>query len=216
MEIRFLLKGSERTNFRYSIEGGMDARDKDEYESMDPVYVNCQKWPRGAERSIDIRHRLRYLRERHLGFGYLGLSDPAFEAYLVSIDSGLPITLGYMLSDLYLSGTGRISDMLDNVERDNPAEHTGARDDGYYRDIVGHLLLCLLDASGIGSSTDMHTADRNGHMHSFDSKKDLISHLFENSSFDRIPADVFGCTAIDGSVREGYRTELTMQIIYNA
>ena len=71
-----IIEPSERTAFAYRIEGGMDARDLDEIEAMDSGYVTGENWPSIVSESVDVRHRMRYMRGRSLGFRYLGTVDP--------------------------------------------------------------------------------------------------------------------------------------------
>jgi hypothetical protein len=66
-----LLEGSEETAIVYRIEGGMDERDRDEIESMDSGYVLGRDWPSVVSDSVDLRHRMVYIRRRGLGFSFV-------------------------------------------------------------------------------------------------------------------------------------------------
>ena len=59
-----VIEASEKTAFIYRIEGGMDDRDMDEMEAMDSGYVLGRNWPTIVSESVDIGHRMRYMRKR--------------------------------------------------------------------------------------------------------------------------------------------------------
>lgn len=57
-----LLEGSAKTAFEYTIAGGMTVRDADEWEAMDSRYVLGEKWPAELSGSVDLHHRMNYMR----------------------------------------------------------------------------------------------------------------------------------------------------------
>lgn len=185
-----ILDASPRTAFLYRMEGGMDERDRDEIESMDSGYVLGRNWPSIVSDSVDLRHRMGYIRNRNLGFGFVGLCDASFENGLTHIDPNLPVTLAYMVSDAYRDGTQRLSDLLENVRRRNPAGLKNIMETEVYRKMVTAFLRSL---------TDMGSTD---------------AILLENCFFERVPADRFGCTSISGDKQKGFETKLILKIVY--
>ena len=135
-----VIEASEKTAFIYRIEGGMDDRDMDEMEAMDSGYVLGRNWPTIVSESVDIGHRMRYMRKRGLGFRFLRMEDRAFEDTLWSYDPDMPEILAWMVSDAYLNGTCRASDILDNIESVNPLGYDRPRANGTYRKKVVGLL----------------------------------------------------------------------------
>ena len=115
-----VLEAERPTAFRYRIEGGMDDRDRDEIDAMDSGYVLGRNWPSIVSDSVDIRHRVHYMRRRNLGFGYVGPRDPVFGNELSSVDPLLPGAMSSMVADLYLNGTRMFSDLSDNIEAEAP------------------------------------------------------------------------------------------------
>ena len=93
-----VIEASEKTAFIYRIEGGMDDRDMDEMEAMDSGYVLGRNWPTIVSESVDIGHRMRYMRKRGLGFRFLRMEDRAFEDTLRSYDPDMPEILAWMLT----------------------------------------------------------------------------------------------------------------------
>ena len=117
MARRLILEGDESTAIVYTIEGGMDSRDADEYESMDSVYVNDRGWNGQIASNVDLRHRLNYLRKRGLGLGSPRFAFPEFEAELESIFPSLKRIVPEMVKDAYYNGTVRISELMENLCR---------------------------------------------------------------------------------------------------
>ena len=120
MQTLTVLEAGRLTAFRYRIEGGMDDRDRDEIDAMDSGYVLGMDWPSIVSDSVDIRHRVHYMRRRHLGFGFVSARDRNFEDELISIDPELPKVLAEIVADLYLNGTRMLSDHADNIEAETP------------------------------------------------------------------------------------------------
>ena len=115
-----LLEPDIRSSFLYRMEGGMDDRDREELEAMDSGYVLGMDWPSIVSDSVDVRHRVHYMRQRRLGFGLIGPADPVFKETLEAVDPRLPSILGRMVSDLYLNGTRMLSDHIENTESEAP------------------------------------------------------------------------------------------------
>jgi hypothetical protein len=87
---------------------------------MDSGYVLGPDWPSIVSDSVDVRHRIHYMRRRHLGFGFIGARDPSFNSLLTSVDPGLPRVLGSVVADLYLNGTRMLCDHAENIESETP------------------------------------------------------------------------------------------------
>ena len=139
MKTLTVLEASASAAFRFRLEGGMDERDRDELEAMDSGYVLGPDWPSIVSDSIDVRHRIHYMRQRHLGFGYIGARDPGFDSFLVSVDPGLPHVLGSVIADLYLNGTRMLCDHAENIEAEGPK----GRGHGWCRDMLQKLIRAL-------------------------------------------------------------------------
>ena len=120
MEATVILAPGRRSAFRYRIEGGMDERDRDEIDAMDSGYVLGMDWPNIVSDSVDIRHRVHYMRCRHLGFGQGVPCDPSFGESLSGIDPELPYILSKAAADLYLNGTRMLSDHAENLQSEVP------------------------------------------------------------------------------------------------
>lgn len=140
MQGKTILEAGRRSAFRFSIEGGMDDRDLAEIGSMDPVLCTEPDWHRSVMDSIDLRHRLAYMRHRHLGFGLIGCCDPSFSDELRGIDPVLPDVLGRMVAERYLSGTARLDDLSENMERSIPR---GSMPRAWCTDLISRLLAHL-------------------------------------------------------------------------
>lgn len=188
---KIILEGSEKTAFRYRIDGGMDERDKDEIEAMDSGYVLGRYWPSIVSDSVDLRHRMGYIRNRNLGFSFIGVPDDEFDDELYSLDENLAVTLAYMVADFYRNGTQRVSDLVENVTRKNPAGLKNVLEPAPYTCMIERYLRSLCG-------------------------DEEISNLSDNCFFDRIPADRFGCASIVGDKRNGYFTSLILQIVLKA
>ncbi|MCQ2079429.1 MAG: HpaII family restriction endonuclease [archaeon] len=185
-----ILQGSSRTAFLYRIDGGMDERDRDEIEAMDSGYVLGQNWPSIVSDSVDLHHRMKYIRQRNLGFSFLRVGDPEFNIFLENIHPALPRTLAYIVSDFYRDGTSRVSDLMENCERRNPAGLTNAIMNGTYRTMMGEFL------ENVSNGTAGLTGER----------------LLDHTQLDRVPADRFGCASISGDIHSGFTTQLILQI----
>ena len=120
MKTLTVLEASASAAFRFRLEGGMDERDRDELEAMDSGYVLGPDWPSIVSDSVDVRHRIHYMKRRNLGFGYIGARDPDFEERLKSVDPDLPRILGSIVADLYLNGTRMLIDHAENIEAETP------------------------------------------------------------------------------------------------
>jgi len=137
MNIRTILEAGRLTAFRYRIEGGMDDRDRDEIQAMDSGYVLGLNWPSIVSDSVDIRHRIHYMKRRNLGFGFTEVADPSFSTRLTDIDPRLPRILSEIVSDLYLNGTRMLSDHVENIEAETPR---GKYPRGWCADAVSRFL----------------------------------------------------------------------------
>jgi len=115
-----VMEPGRASSFSYRIEGGMDERDRDEIDAMDSGYVLGMDWPTIVSDSVDIRHRVHYMRRRKLGFGRAEPVDPAFGERLVSIEPDLPFILSKVAADLYLNGTRMLSDHAENLQAEAP------------------------------------------------------------------------------------------------
>ncbi len=133
--MRTILPAGRRTAFRYRIEGGMDNRDREEIEAMDPGYVLWHEGPAPSD-SIDLRHRIHYMKKRNLGFRLIGARDPDFAHELETVDPLLPSALGSAVADLYLNGTLLLSDHAENIEAATPR---GARERGWCQEMFRAL-----------------------------------------------------------------------------
>lgn len=111
---QILLEGSEETAFEYVIAGGMSERDAEEWEAMDSRYVIGSNWPAEISGSVDLHHRMNYMRHRDLGFSFLKVKDPALNSLMTSIDPELPRIFAVALSDFYRNGTSKLRDLLEN------------------------------------------------------------------------------------------------------
>lgn len=111
---RILLAGGGETAFEYTIAGGMSERDAEEWEAMDSRYVLGSNWPAGISGSVDLHHRMNYMRRRDLGFSFLEVKDPDLKELMRSIDPELPRILALALSDFYRNGTSKLRDLLEN------------------------------------------------------------------------------------------------------
>ena len=137
MQTLTVLEAGRLTAFRYRIEGGMDQRDRDEIDAMDSGYVLGLNWPSIVSDSVDIRHRVQYMRRRHLGFGFLEPRDQTFGEELASVDPCLPPVLAEIVADLYLNGTRMLSDHAENLEAETPR---GTKPRGWCHDTLNRLL----------------------------------------------------------------------------
>lgn len=186
-----ILEGSERTAFRYRIDGGMDERDKDEIEAMDSGYVLGRNWPSIVSNSVDMHHRMDYIRKRNLGFSFIGLGDADFENELCATDPDLPSVLAYMVADFYRNGTQRVSDLVENVTRKNPSGLKNVLETEPYAKMLERYLRSICPCQ-------------------------VSEKLLDNCFFQRIPADRFGCASIEGDSIRGYHTALVLQIVLKA
>lgn len=171
----------------------MDERDKDEIEAMDSGYVLGHNWPSIVSDSVDLHHRMKYIRQRNLGFSFITVNDKEFHRKLADIDANLPRILAAMLSDFYRNGTRMVSDLVENVQRLNPAEFTNVRESKIYFSIMARFLEQISSTSNNPTSGDI---------------------LLEKAFFERIPAEKFGCASISGDIHSGYTTDLVLQIAY--
>lgn len=146
---KILLDADGTTGILYKIEGGMDVRDKDEMEAMDSNYVVGLTWQRSITDSLDLRHRLKYMRRRGLGLRFLGYTDPETERRFSTIHPGLPLIMASMLVDCYYYGTARFSDLVTNMERENRLEVQDPKWSGTYRNLMKDLVRNLLEFNGI-------------------------------------------------------------------
>lgn len=135
--------------FIYRVEGGMDDRDLDEVEAMDSGYVLGEDWPTIVSESVDIGHRMRYLRRRGLGLHFLHTSEPGYGEMLAQCDPDLPAALAWITAEFYLNGTVRLSDLLDNIDSANPLGLDRPRARGTYRRMVVWYLSSAATEAGI-------------------------------------------------------------------
>jgi HpaII restriction endonuclease. len=155
MEDPVIMEPSERTAFVYRVEGGMDDRDLDEIEAMDSGYVMGANWPSIVSEWVDIGHRMRYMRKRGLGFRFLRMEDPDLENMLRDIDPDMPEIIAWVMSDFYLNGTGRLSDLTDNIESVNPLGYDRPRANGTYREKILRFLMTCASRSGMEPSGEL-------------------------------------------------------------
>ena len=120
MRTETILEAGPASILLFRMEGGMDERDREELEAMDSGYVLGMDWPSIVSDSVDVRHRIHYMRRRHLGFGFVRARDPEFSSLMESIDPELPRIVGRMVADLYLNGTRMLSDHIENIEAETP------------------------------------------------------------------------------------------------
>ena len=137
-----LLEGSAETAFEYTIAGGMTVRDAEEWEAMDSRYVLGEKWPAELSGSVDLHHRMNYMRKRGLGFSFVDVKDPDMKNLMEDIDPELPRILAVALADFYRNGTSKLSDLLENE-----------RSERIYRP-VKEFLSRLAKSKGIESNPD--------------------------------------------------------------
>ncbi|MEE3401049.1 MAG: HpaII family restriction endonuclease [Methanomethylophilus sp.] len=189
-----IIEPSERTAFAYRIEGGMDARDLDEIEAMDSGYVTGENWPSIVSESVDVRHRMRYMRGRSLGFRYLGTVDPDYWRFLRGIDPDLPPIAAWMCSEFYLNGTERVSDILENLEQVNPLRYSKPRANGTYRRKVWDMMERSALEAELGEIAD----------------EDLLSNL----ALERVPVGRFGSTEIEEIGEGAYSMKLVLSVRY--
>lgn len=110
-----LLQGGPDTAFEYRIAGGMTERDADEWEAMDSKYVLGSAWPVTISGSVDLHHRMEYMRRRGLGFSFIGVKDPELKNSMESVCSDLPGIIAIVLADFYRNGTAKLTDLLENI-----------------------------------------------------------------------------------------------------
>ena len=189
-----IIEPSERTAFAYRIEGGMDARDLDEIEAMDSDYVTGENWPTIVSESVDVRHRMRYMRGRSLGFRYLGTVDPEYWRFLRSIDPDLPPIAAWMCSEFYLNGTERVSDILENLEQVNPLKYSKPRTNGTYRRKVRDMMERSAGDAGLGQVAG--------------------DGLLDNLALERVPVGRFGSTEIEEIGGGAYSMRLVLSVRY--
>ncbi len=185
---------SERTVFSYRIEGGMDARDLDEMEAMDSGYVTGQNWPKIVSDSVDVRHRMRYMRARSLGFRYLRTEDPDYQRFLEEIDPDLPAIAAWMCSEFYLNGTERVTDILGNLEQANPLKYDRPRAEGTYRRKVADFMVNSAEAEGLDWLVD--------------------GNLLNDLAFERVPVGTYGSTEITKTGDREYEMKLVLAVRY--
>lgn len=138
----------------------MDDRDRDEMEAMDSGYVMGENWPAIVSDSVDIGHRMRYMRKRNLGLRFLRVESKDYLSELSALDPDLPAILGWMVSEAYLGGTPRIDDIIDNLESVNPLRYPRPAVSGIYREKVGRFLESV--GAGEDNSLDRVPVGRNG------------------------------------------------------
>ncbi len=137
-----LLEGSAETAFEYTVAGGMTERDAEEWEAMDSRYVLGEKWPAELSGSVDLHHRMNYMRRRGLGFSFVEVKDPDMKNLMENIDPELPRIIAVALSDFYQNGTSKLTDLLENE-----------RSERVYKP-VKEFLFRLAKNKGIGSDPD--------------------------------------------------------------
>ncbi len=113
-EPHMLLEGSAKTAFEYVIAGGMTVRDAEEWEAMDSRYVLGEKWPAELSGSVDLHHRMNYMRRRGLGFSFVDVKDPDMKNLMEDTDPELPRIIAVALADFYRNGTSKLTDLLEN------------------------------------------------------------------------------------------------------
>lgn len=137
-----MLEGGPTTAFEYTIAGGMTERDAEEWESMDSRYVLGERWPAELSESVDLHHRMNYMRRRGLGFSFIDVKDPDMKSQMEYINPELPRIMALALSDFYRNGTSKLTDLLEN-ERS-----------GKVYGPVGEFLSGLAEEKGIGYDRD--------------------------------------------------------------
>lgn len=192
MQDMVIVTGSFESAFEFRIDGGMDERDRDEYESMDSSYVMGPNWPRIVSDSMDLHHRMVYLHRRNLGFSFIRICSEEFRRSIESVDPALVPMLAYMVADFYRNGTQCVEDLLENVSRKNPAGFENILETHPYHKLMTKYLL------GLCPSLD----DR--------------ERLLRNTYFEKVPADKFECASIHGDIRTGFYTKLILRIVVKA
>lgn len=92
---------------------------------MDSRYVVGVNWPPSISGSVDLHHRMNYMRSRGLGFSFVNIKDPDLNCLMERIDPELPHIMAVALSDFYRNGTSKLTDLLENEKNDSVFEPVG-------------------------------------------------------------------------------------------